>query len=115
MQAIIDTVKKQIAGIEYALEMNAGVITGTPWIIELSTSLYLVADGEGYRAGSVVGCVACYSADRIDAAVAHILKEHGEVFPKARKVVRVEALRSELASHRELLARLQASVDAMAA
>ncbi len=116
MQKMIDTLKIEIANIEYALKISEGTITGTPWIVQLSEGLYLVAAGEeGYRAGSVAGCVVYYSPEKIDGAVAHILQEHGSVFPRARKVNRRDALRSELEANKRRLAQMQTFVEQVAA
>ena len=116
MQAMIDNIKRQIADIEYAIKISEGTITGTPFVVELCHGLYLVADGEeGYRGGPITGCVPCYSPERIDAAVAHIVENHGHVFPHARKVYRRDALRTELEAARIILARLQEFVAPVAA
>jgi hypothetical protein len=107
-QQIIDNCTAKAAEIEERIERKRNVITGTPWIIECSPGLYLVADGEQFRGGSVLGRVVCYTPDSIDAAVQHVRDASDGVFPNARKISHREALEVELASMRDIIDRVQA-------
>lgn len=107
MDDIISTTKAAIADIEQRLQRHASVINGTPWVIECAPGFYLVADGDGYRGGSITDGVACYSLERVTVAAHHIRKEHGSVFGNARHVHIVDALNSELSDLRGLLRRAE--------
>jgi hypothetical protein len=71
------------------------VITGTPWVIECCPGWYLVADGDKYRGGSILGGVIQYTPERIDAAVQYVRDNSEGVFDNARKVAFRDALRTE--------------------
>jgi hypothetical protein len=107
-QQIIDSCSRQVAELEERIERKRNIITGTPWIIECSPGLYLVADGEQFRGGRVTGRVVCYTPDSIDAAVQHVRDASDGVFPNARKISHREALELELASMRDIIDRVQA-------
>jgi len=109
---VIDAIKNLIEGIEYAISMTEGVIDGTPWIVECCEGLYLVAESDGFVGGSVTGAVVCYAPDQIDQVVEHVRDNSRGIFDNARKVLRRDALRSELARHVEILNRLNAKAEA---
>lgn len=105
---ISSSITKQIAEIDERLERHRNVITGTPNVIQLSPGLYLVADGDRYRGGSITGRVVCYSPERSSAAAAHVRKESAGVFDNARVMGIVEALKTERAALVEIRERLDA-------
>ena len=104
---IIEGMKNTAAELRYALELTEGVIDGTPWVVQMCQGGYLVRNGEGFGVGSVLMAF-CYSPERIDGAVAHIIEKHGDLFPDARKILRRDALRLELAAMERTLAGLEA-------
>lgn len=105
---ISTSITKQIAQIDERLERHRNVINGTPYVIQLSPGLYLVADGERYRGGSINGRVVCYSRERSSVAAAHVRKESAGVFDDARVMHIVDALETERAALVEMRERLDA-------
>lgn len=108
MKEITAAISAEISRIEGAIMRAHGVLLGAPWVIECVKGLYLVvADSDGYRGGSIAGAVVCYTPERIDAAVQHVRESGDGVFDSARKVMYVDALRSELNCLNCLLIRLE--------
>lgn len=110
---LIESLKNQSKEMCAALDRAMRVIDGSPWVIQLSPGAYLTPRGDGLGAGSVLRTV-CYTPERIDAAVAHVLKEHGDVFPKAKKLHRRDALAAELAANETLIAMFESRTNAAA-
>ena len=104
--SIIASVSRNAAELEQRIERRAGLLTGTPYIIECSPGLYLVADGECYRAGSITGRVVCYTPESIDDAVHQVRISSAGVFSNARKINHHHALELELAAARNIIATL---------
>lgn len=108
---ITSSITEAIAEIDERLERHRKVINGTPYVIQLSPGLYLVADGEGYRGGSITGRVVCYSPERSSVAAAHVRKESAGVFDGACVMHIVDALKTERAA----LVEIRERFDALAA
>lgn len=111
---LLESLKRQNTEMRDALDRTARVLNGSPWVIQLAPGAYLTPRGEGYGAGSVLR-TACYSPERIDGAVAHVLQKHGDVFPNAKKMHRRDALAAELAASDKLIAVFEARTKAEAA
>lgn len=107
MQETLKSIISHIEEIEFRINLAKGAIVGEPWVIECCPGLYLVSDGELYRGGAITGRTVCYSPDRIDAAVQHVRDNSGGVFDGARKVLRIEALRTELSSMQAIKATIE--------
>jgi len=103
---VIDGLRASASELAYACDLMDGVVSGTPWVIQLCESVYLTPKGDnGYGPGSILR-TCCYSPGTIDAAVEVVKTQIGSVFPNVRKILRREALQHELASVRALLFRL---------
>lgn len=105
MNIVIESIKTMIAELSYAQELAEGVITGTPWVVQLAPGAYLVSKGGHFGVGSVMSSV-CYSPEHIDAAVNHIVEKYAHAFPSARKLLLREALKQELSAAENILTEL---------
>lgn len=110
---LIESLKRQANEMRAALDRTMRALDGSPWVIQLAPGAYLTPRGDGFGAGSVLRTV-CYTPERIDAAVAHILKQHGDVFPNAKKLHRRDALASELAANEKLVTMFEERTKAAA-
>ena len=105
---LIASISRNLAEIDNALELTKGVISGTPWVVELAPGLYLVNKNETYRGGSITGQVVCYSPERIDQVLDYIKSQNVDVFDKPRKVYFNDALKNERRRTAELLDHINA-------
>lgn len=108
-QELLEVLRDYLADLTEAQARMSRVITGTPWVIQLTSGSYLADRGAafGLGAGSILRSV-CYEPARIESAVDHIRENHGNVFPDARAMYRVDALTHEIAETTALIARCQA-------
>jgi hypothetical protein len=105
---LIASISSNLAEIDRALKLTKGVISGTPWVVELAPGLYLVNKNETYRGGSITGRVVCYSPERIEQVLEYIKSEHAGAFREPRKVHFNDALRQERDRTAELLDHINA-------
>lgn len=71
---VVEILTNNLAKINDELQRYKDVLLGTPYVIEVSPDLYLVADGTGYRAGSIIGRTPQYTPERAADVVAYLRK-----------------------------------------
>lgn len=105
---IIATLSNALCEIDEQLNSYTSVLLGTPWVIEVCPSMYLVADGEGYRGGFVTGKTVMYSRERLDDVLETVRKSAPNVWGNARAVHIKDALAEERKKTCDLINKIEA-------
>ena len=71
---VVEILTKNLAKINDQLDRYNNVLLGTPYVIEVCPDLYLVAEGTGYRGGSILGRTPQYTAERAADVIAYLRK-----------------------------------------
>jgi hypothetical protein len=104
---MIQSLNAALEDLRYALLMLDGVVVCQPCVVQMGASVYLVAKGEGYGAGSILRAVG-YDPELIEDAVQYVRDHAGHLFPNAKAILRRDALKEEIAAIEDIVKRLEA-------